>query len=89
VDKQVVINLKLYNRQYKIKVQAEEEAFVRKQAEEINNYITDFQQKYRGRDIQDYLALTMIARITATKPNEHQDVSAIIDELNKISNLIG
>ena len=88
MDNLVTINLKIYNRQYKIKVSAEDEAFVRKQADEINNYILDFQQKYRGRDIQDYFALTMIARITATKPSVQDNPDSILEELKKISNLI-
>lgn len=86
---QVIVNLKIHNRNYKIKVPQEEEAFVRKTAEEINNHISEFQKKYRGRDIQDYFALTMIARMTTDKPVAETNDDEVNEELKKIENLIG
>ena len=85
---QVTINLKIHNRSYKIKVAAEEESFIRETAEEINQQIEGFQTKYRGRDIQDYFALTMIARMTAVKQVVSVDEDEIIDEVGKIAKLI-
>ncbi len=66
----------------------EDEAFIRETAEEINKQIEGFQKKYRGRDIQDYFALTMIARMTATKEVSSIDEDEIIDEVKKIFKLI-
>lgn len=86
---QVIVNLKIYNRSYKIKVAPEEESFVRETADEINKHIEDFQEKYRGRDIQDYFALTMIARMTASRPAAEDNSEELIDELKKIDKLIG
>jgi len=85
---QVTVNLKIHNRSYKIKVSAEEESFVRETAEEINQQIADFQKKYKGRDIQDYFALTMIARMTDIKEVASVDEDEIIDEVEKIAKLI-
>ena len=85
----VVVNLKIYNRNYKIKVPPEEESFVRQTADDINKHIEDFQQKYRGRDIQDYFALTMIARMTTSKPQTGgADEGLFVEELEKISKLM-
>lgn len=85
---QVTVNLKIYNRSYKIKVSSEEEALIRKTAEEINQQIGDFQKKYKGRDIQDYFALTMIARMTAVKESDGADEDEIMNELDKLAKLI-
>ena len=84
----VTVNLKIHNRSYKIKVSPEEESFVRDTADEINNHIEQFQKKYRGRDIQDYFALTMIARMTATKQVVEDNSDELISELKKIEKLI-
>ena len=85
---QVTVNLKIHNRSYKIKVDAEEESLIRETAEEINNQISDFQKKYKGRDIQDYFALTMIARMTAVKSVSSVDEDEIINEVDQIAKLI-
>ncbi len=84
----IVVNLKIFNRNYKIKVPPEEESFVRKTAEDINNHIADFQKKYRGRDVQDYFALTMIARMTTAKPELASNDDEVIEELERIGKLI-
>lgn len=85
---QVTVNLKIYNRSYKIKVSAEEEPLIRETAEEINKLIDDFQKKYRGRDIQDYFALTMIARMTQSKEVTSVDEDEIINVVDKIAKLL-
>ena len=84
----VTVNLKIHNRSYKIKVSPEEESFVRETAEEINQQIDAFQKKYKGRDIQDYFALTMIARMTAVKEGPSVDEDEIIDAVDRIAKLI-
>ncbi len=86
---QVTVNLKIHNRSYKIKVDADEESFIRETAEEINQQIETFQKKYKGRDIQDYFALTMIARMTEVKEVAGVDEDEIIDAVDKIAKLIG
>lgn len=88
---QVIVNLKIHNRSYKIKVSDKEESFVRETADAINRQIDEFQKKYRGRDIQDYLALTMIARMTeSTKVTtaDNVDENVLIDEIDKLTKLM-
>jgi len=86
---QVTVNLKIHNRSYKIKVSSEEESVVRQTADEINEQIASFQKKYKGRDIQDYFALTMIARMTAVKEGGDVSSAEILEEIEMIEKLIG
>ena len=84
----VTINLKLHNRFYKIKVAAEQEELIRKTADSINEQLADFEHKYKGRDAQDYLALTMIARMTDPENKGGTDESLLIEEIEKIAKLL-
>jgi cell division protein ZapA (FtsZ GTPase activity inhibitor) len=85
---QVTVNLKIHNRSYKIKVDESEESFIRETAEDINKQIATFQKKYKGRDLQDYFALTMIARMTAVKEVASVDEDELLDAIDKIDKLL-
>ncbi len=89
MSNQVVVNIKIHNRFYKIKVDAEKEAYVRNTAESINTQLAEFQKKFKGRDVQDYMAMTLIARLTEEKKDEVEvDFSEVLEEIENISKLL-
>ena len=54
---ELAIKIRIYDRQYPMKVQPKDEALVRKAAETINNQLKAYQQKFDHIDIQDLLAM--------------------------------
>lgn len=89
MSSQVVANIKIHNRSYKVKVSAEDEHFLRSHAEKVNEKISEYMNKFKGRDMQDYLSLCLIAQITESHAeNEKFDVQEIIDEINDLAHLI-
>ena len=46
MSNQVVVNIKIHNRFYKIKVDADKESYVRKTAEDINKQLDEFHKKF-------------------------------------------
>jgi len=54
---ELAIKIRIYDRQYPMKVQATDESSVRKAAELINSQIKAYQDKFGIVDIQDLLAM--------------------------------
>lgn len=54
---ELAIKIKIYNRQYPMKVHPKDEALVRKAAENINNQLKAYEEKFHHIDIQDLLAM--------------------------------
>ncbi|OJW70740.1 MAG: cell division protein ZapA [Candidatus Amoebophilus sp. 36-38] len=54
---ELAIKIRIYDRQYPMKVQATDEASVRKAGELINNQIKAYRDKFGITDIQDLLAM--------------------------------
>lgn len=54
---ELAIKIRIYDRQYPMKVQATDEASVRKAAELINSQIKAYRDKFGIADIQDLLAM--------------------------------
>ncbi len=65
MSQEVSINIKLCNRNYKLKVAAENEQIVRESVKKISENIEKFHQHFPGRDDQDYMAMTLIDFITS------------------------
>lgn len=54
---ELAIKIRIYDRQYPMKVHPKDEALVRKAAETINNQLKSYQEKFDHIDIQDLLAM--------------------------------
>ncbi len=53
----LAIKIRIYDKQYPMKVNPKDEALVRKAAETINNQLKAYQEKFDHIDIQDLLAM--------------------------------
>ncbi len=58
------ITLTIADRPYRLKVQPEDEEFVRRAGKLLENQIHEFQTQYHGKDKQDFLAMAAIANTT-------------------------
>jgi cell division protein ZapA len=54
---ELAIKIRIYDRQYPMKVHPKDEALVRKAAENINHQLKAYQEKFDHIDIQDLLAM--------------------------------
>ncbi len=84
------IQIKIHTRNYKIKIDASNEAYVRQVATDINNKIASFKKQFPQQDDQDYMAMVLIDFITSTKhPIANNSNTLDLDEqLKKISLLL-
>ncbi|MBM3412810.1 MAG: cell division protein ZapA [Bacteroidetes bacterium] len=56
----IPISAQIGDRTYRIKVEPKDEALVRKTIQQINDKIMELKTLYVGKDMQDYIAMTMI-----------------------------
>ena len=86
----VSINIKICNRNYKLKVAAENEQIVRASINQITENINKFHENFPGRDDQDYMAMTLLDFITSNqnKQGQSDEENAIIKKLEQINNLL-
>lgn len=83
------INLVIADRAYPLKIEADEEAVVRKAAKMVNEKMKDFKKKYDVRDKQDYLAMVVLMQAVDNLKNESKaeidkTVMERADELDNI-----
>ncbi len=60
----ITINLPVADRSYRLKINAEDEETVRKMAKKLNDQLQQFKTQYPGKDMQDYLAMSLISFVT-------------------------
>lgn len=87
----VLISVKLCGRTYRIKVASENEATVRSTVQVITDKVNDLKKNFPGRDDHDYMAMTLLDFVTASKDNTTKtDTSSekVIEQLNALIKLI-
>ncbi len=60
MDELIPISITIADRSYRIKVEPADEESVRNTAKFINNKVTELKQSIAGKDMQDYVAMTLI-----------------------------
>lgn len=66
VDNNININIILVGRPYKLKVDPAEEAMVRQAVKDINDQVSDYQQKFPSKDKQDFLIMLLLQQKVET-----------------------
>lgn len=74
----ISINLPVGDRSYRMKIKAEDEETVRKMAKKLNDQLQQFKTQYPGKDMQDYLAMSLISFVTEEQGSNAQ-VAADLD----------
>ena len=78
------------DRNYRIKVAAEDEEVVRKTVKTINDKIIEFKTQFAGKDMQDYIAMVLLwfATDQIAKMKEGYDNENMIGQLDLIEQLL-
>lgn len=86
----IPITIQIAGRDYRIKTEAADEAIVRQRIEEINEKIQEFRKNFAGKDMQDYLSMTLLWFATEQKkgdnPAANSDLQAAIHDLEALLN---
>jgi cell division protein ZapA len=69
-----------------LKIKAEDEETVRKMAKKMNDQLNQFKSQYPGKDMQDYLAMSLLSFVTEEQPSNAQ-VAADHDTTAFLSNI--
>ena len=68
----ITINLPVGDRTYRLKIKAEDEQTVRTMAKKMNDQLNQFKSQYPGKDMQDYLAMSLLSLVTEEQPSHAQ-----------------
>ena len=68
----ISINLPVGDRSYRLKIKAEDEQTVRTMAKKMNDQLNQFKSQYPGKDMQDYLAMSLLSFVTEEQPSNAQ-----------------
>ncbi len=84
---ELAIKIRIYDRQYPMKVHPKDEALVRKAAETINNQLKAYQEKFDHIDIQDLLAMVAFdclvekLRVQKAQAKDQETINASIQSM--------
>lgn len=81
----IPINIVIGDRQFRIKIQPQDEGTVRSTLKTINDKIIEFKTQFAGKDMQDYISMVMLW--FATQPGMNENVAIQADfssSLNKL-----
>lgn len=56
----IPLNLIIGDRNYRVRIQPQDEEVVRKTAKTINDKIVEFKTMFAGKDMQDYVAMVLV-----------------------------
>ena len=74
----ISISIPVGDRSYKLKIKAEDEDTVRKMAGKMNDQLNQLKSQYPGKDMQDYLAMSLLSFVT----EEHSSNAQVVADLN-------
>lgn len=81
----IPINIVIGDRQFRIKIQPEDEGTVRSTLKTINDKIIEFKTQFAGKDMQDYISMVMLWFATQPGMNESSAIPAdFSNSLNKL-----
>ena len=81
----IPLNITIGDRNFRIKIMADDEEHVRKTLKTINEKIIEFRGQFAGKDMQDYISMVLIWY--ATQPREYSSnvpMDTIKEELEKL-----
>ncbi len=86
----IAANIVIGDRNYRIKVRAEDEEVVRKSVKTINDKIVEFKTNFAGKDMQDYVAMVLIwfATEKGNSPLSEQEESNLDNKLEALEKML-
>ncbi|MFT3901911.1 MAG: cell division protein ZapA [Niabella sp.] len=89
-DNLIPANINIADRQYRIKVSPADEQSVRHSIKLINDKVMELKKQFPGKDMQDYISMTLIWFATEFKQSASQifDEQALLARLQALENVI-
>jgi len=85
------ITVMIANRKYTLSVEKKDEQVIRDATEQINNQVFEYQKRYKGKDVQDILAMILL-NLAASKEKEESpgshNMTALQSRLEDINQLL-
>lgn len=89
MDELLPINITIADRRYPMRIKRSEEEKIRKAAKIINERILQYQDRYKGEDVQDFMAMASLQFVLQTLETiENSDVQPLLKQLEDINNEI-
>ncbi len=85
---ELTITVYIADRPYRLKIKTEEEEFVRRAVDAINEQIREYSAKYAFNDRQDLLAMTALHYATVNLKGEKGDEGIILNRLESLNQLL-
>ena len=84
------INILIADRNFRLKIEPANEAYIRQISVKINQKITEFKQLYAGKDMQDYLSMVILWFLSekAVTGQNDLDLELIIQKIKSIEKII-
>lgn len=80
------INITIAERRYPMRIKASEEEKIRKASKIINDRILQYQQRYSGKDNQDFLAMSALQfAIQVIEMMEKNETDQLVNEVKEIN----
>jgi cell division protein ZapA len=83
----ISINIVIGDRNYRVRIAAEDEESVRKIAKQINDKIIEFKTSFAGKDMQDYISMVLLWFVTEQQQGSFT-ISGLAEELDGIEKLL-
>lgn len=84
----IPINLVVGDRSYRIKIDAKDEETVRKTAKKLNDQLSQYKAQYAGKDMQDYLAMVLLAVVNEDTLKMPVEAPQTQEALERLENLL-
>lgn len=75
------------DRNYRVRIAAEDEESVRKIAKQINDKILEFKTSFAGKDMQDYISMVLLWFVTEQQQGSFA-ISGLSEELEGIERML-
>lgn len=86
----IPVNITVADRNYRLKIQPEDEEIVRKTIKKINEKIIEYKTNFAGKDMQDYVSMVLLWFATEQqKPTPEQNLQTeSLEKLNRIEDML-
>lgn len=90
MDNLIPVNITLADRSYRLKIESVDEEKLRKTVKLLNEKIIEFKTGFAGKDMQDYIAMTLIWFSTEQNKNGEEIIKfqEAVQKLKSLENLI-
>ncbi len=79
------IKICIADRYYPMKVQPDEEEYIRRAAKMVNERVTQYKNKYQQMDIQDILSMAILQfAVKVVECNDKHDVNPLVNNLRNL-----